>query len=92
MNENEILTQVKIALGICGDYQDSTLLLYINEAKEYIKGAGVSDTTLASKKAIGVICRGVADLWNYGAGDAKLSDYFIQRVTQLVLDEKAVKE
>ena len=85
MNDNEILAQVKTALGICGDYQDQTLRLYINEAKEYIKSAGVSD-------AIGVICRGVADLWNYGAGDAKLSDYFIQRVTQLVLDEKAVKE
>lgn len=92
MNENETLAQVKIALGICGDYQDQTLLLYINEVKEYIKSAGVSDATLVSKKAIGVICRGVADLWNYGAGDAKLSDYFVQRVTQLVLEEKAVTE
>ena len=35
--------------------------------------------------SIGVLTRGVADLWNYGSNDGKLSQYFIQRVSQLAL-------
>lgn len=78
MNE-EMLTKVKNALGIFGDYQDDTLVEYINEVTEFLLDAGVSQSNITS----GIIARGVSDLWNYGAGNGKLSEYFMQRATQL---------
>lgn len=83
MTNDELLGKVKKALGIGGTYQDDTLIIYINETKEYLLDAGVAASVLNSDKALGIICRGVADLWNYGAGNAKLSEYFMQRATQL---------
>lgn len=77
-----ILDKVKKALGITGDYQNDTLTEYINEVKAYIKDAGVPDAIINSDMSAGVISRGVSDLWNYGTG--KLSEYFYQRVSQLV--------
>ena len=85
MTEAELLEKIKIALGITGTYQDETLKLYILEVKEYLLNAGISPKTLDSSAAVGVITRGVSDLWNYGAGNAQLSEYFIQRATQLRL-------
>lgn len=90
MTDEELLAKVKSALGIGGTYQDTTLTVYIDEVKEYLLSAGISAETIASTKSIGVICRGVADLWNYGSGESKLSLYFMQRATQLALEEKVV--
>lgn len=78
-----VLKDVKNALGITGDYQDSTLNVYINDVKDYLKKAGVSDDVINSQASAGAIARGVADLWNYGSGDGKLSPYFYERVIQL---------
>lgn len=83
MTEAEILESVKNGLGITGTYQDETLKLYIQEIKDYMKSAGVSAETINGVASVGAIIRGVADLWNYGAGDAKLSEYFVQRIIQL---------
>ena len=76
-----MLEKVKSGLGITGTYQDETLQIYINDVKGYLLDAGVNSKTLDSSAAVGVIVRGVSDLWNYGAGN--LSEYFIQRATQL---------
>ena len=73
------LDQVKKALGIVGDYQDDTLQVYFNEAVDFLKDAGVLEANITA----GIVARGVSDLWNYGAGDGKLSPYFIQRAAQL---------
>ena len=73
----EYLTAVKQALGITGSYQDNTLLAWINETVAFLQDAGVSGITP------GLVARGVADLWNYGAGDGKFSSYFLQRAAQL---------
>lgn len=83
LTDEELLQKVKSALGIGGTYQDTTLTVYIDEVKEYLEDAGVDTNLINSNKAVGVICRGVSDLWNYGSGDAKLSLYFMQRVAQL---------
>lgn len=80
----DFLAEVKKALGIQSDYMDNLLQVYIDEVKEYIIDAGVSQEVAESKKSIGVIVRGVADLWNYGKGNAELSPYFKERVVQLV--------
>ena len=79
MTDAQMLTAVKAALGIEGTYQDNTITEYINEVTRYLTGAGVK----ASNITPGVVARGVADLWSYGAGGGKLSEYFMQRATQL---------
>jgi hypothetical protein len=79
MTDAQMLTAVKAALGIEGTYQDNTITEYINEVTGYLTGAGVK----ASNITPGVVARGVADLWSYGAGGGKLSEYFMQRATQL---------
>ena len=73
------LADVKKALGIQGDYQDCTLQVYFDEVVAFLIDAGVPTALMTS----GLVARGVADLWNYGAGDGKLSTYFMQRATQL---------
>lgn len=87
VNDVEILEKVKSALGINGDYQNDTLSVYIEEVKAYMRAGGVSLDVINSTLAVGAICRGVADLWNYGASTAEFSTYFIQRVTQLAYED-----
>lgn len=83
MATTTLLTQVKKGLGITGTYQDETLQVYIDEVKGFMLSAGVQPNVIESNVAVGCIMRGVADLWNYGSGNAKLSEYFKQRVQQL---------
>lgn len=86
----DILTKVKSALGITGNYQDTTLNIYIDEVKAYMKDAGVPKSVIDSDISAGVISRGVTDLWSYGTNDGKLSNYFYQRVSQLALSDEEV--
>lgn len=79
-----LIDKVKSALGITGTYQDNTLNVYIDEVKEYMLDAGVPESVVNSDVSAGVISRGVTDLWNYGSSGGKLSEYFYQRVGQLV--------
>ena len=79
MTDAEMLSGVKSALGITGEYQDNTLTQYIIEVKSFLTSGGVP----ADKITVGVVARGVSDLWNYGSGEGKLSDYFMQRAAQL---------
>lgn len=75
------LADVKNALGITGTYQDATIQVYVNEVVAFLNDAGVPSANITS----GIIARGVSDLWNYGAGDGKLSSYFIMRASQLAV-------
>jgi len=77
----ELLTDIKNALGITGEYQNNTLSVYVNEVIAFLVDAGVAETHITS----GLVARGVADLWNYGSGDGKFSQYFVQRAAQLSL-------
>ncbi len=83
ISDAELLAKVKQSLNIAGDPFDATLQLYIDEVKAYLAGAGVRTDVLGSTLAVGCIARGVADMWNYGNGDTKLSEYFYQRAEQL---------
>lgn len=76
---NETLQSVKRALGITGDEQNQTLLVYIHDVIGYLIEAGIPKCAISD----GLVARGVADLWNYGGNDGKLSEYFYQRATQL---------
>lgn len=75
------LDDIKNALGVTGTYQDATLQIYVNEVIAFLNDAGVASANITS----GIVARGVADLWNYGAGEGKLSDYFRMRAIQLAL-------
>lgn len=75
------LEDVKNALGITGSYQDATLTVYVNEVIAFLKDAGVPEANITS----GIIARGVSDLWNYGAGNGSISEYFKIRASQLSL-------
>lgn len=85
-----MLAHVKANLGITGDYQDATLQGYIDEVREYLQDAGIPETVTNTKPCGGIVTRGVADLWNYGAGGAALSPYFHERAAQLALKWGAV--
>lgn len=87
MTDNELLTETKTRLNITGTYQDKTLLGYIDDVKNYMIDAGVSQDLINSSVSVGVIVRGVSDLWNYGMGTATYSEYFYQRVIQLKYKE-----
>lgn len=78
-----MLEAVKTALNITGTYQDGALQQYIDEVNEYLISAGVPMKIIGTKSTAGTVTRGVADLWNYGAGQGKLSSYFYERVIQL---------
>lgn len=79
MASAEMLGKVKSALGIEGTYQDSTISEYIDEVVSFLTDAGVKQSDITA----GVVSRGVSDLWSYGSGNGKLSEYFMQRAAQL---------
>lgn len=83
MTDASILTGVKNALGVTGNFMDDTLNVYIDEVTSYMSNAGVTDSIIIA--SVGVIARGVNDLWNNNAGEGKLSPYFYDRVTQLAM-------
>ena len=83
-----MLEKVKINLGITGHFQDDTIKGYIAEVKQFLIDGGVDSKIVDDEEcSVGIISRGVADLWNYGSGGASLSPYFIQRVIQLSCKE-----
>ena len=75
------LSDVKTALSITGNYQDNVLQAYFDDVVGYLKSAGIDRSALT----VGIVARGVADLWNYGSGGTQLSEYFYQRAAQLAL-------
>lgn len=83
MAEFDMLTEVKGRLGITTNFQDQLIQGYIDEVKLFMLDAGVDTTVINSVASVGIIARGVSDLWNYGAGEAQLSDYFYKRLIQL---------
>lgn len=83
MADTAMISGVKSALGITGSAMDTTISVYIDEVTDYMRGAGVSPERSAA--SVGVVARGVNDLWNNDSGNGKLSPYFYDRVSQLVL-------
>ena len=85
MTEAEILAKVKTGLMISGEHFDEVLRLHIDEVKFYLRTAGVPDEVVDSDESVGVILRGVADLWSNGSGNVTFSPFFYDRVSQLAL-------
>lgn len=88
----DMLEHVKASLGQAGnDYINPVLQPYIDEVREYLHDAGIPETVSGTRRCGGLVARGVADLWNYGAGAAELSPYFYKRAAQLSLALEAEK-
>lgn len=85
MTEAELLKNVKSGLLITTTLFDDVLKIHIRDVKSYLKNAGVKDSVIESEDAVGVILRGVSDLWNNGSGNVEFSPYFRDRATQLSL-------
>ena len=77
----QILTNVKAMLMITGNFHDNALHLYIEEALDYMEGAGVERAI--AEKATGGIAGIVNDLMTGEAGKGEISPYNRQRVIQL---------
>ena len=87
-----MLEHVKNSLGQAGnDYIDPVFQPLIEEVREYLDGAGIPFSETDARPFGGIVARGVADLWNYGAGAAALSPYFHERAAQLALKWEAMK-
>ena len=76
MTDAELLTEVKKRIGITGDYQDDTLTGHIQDVKDFMQDAGVSEEVMQTTKIIGAVTRGVSDLWDYGSGNGEFSPSF----------------
>lgn len=81
--EYQHLEAVKKMIGASGTYQDDAIKGYIAEVIEYMDGAGVSRELAEGDTCIGVVARGVSDLWDLNGGKTSLSPYFKERVAQL---------
>ena len=81
-----MLEEIKTRLSIYGTDLDPTITGMIDDVVAFCLAAGIKYSQLTQPSAIGLIARGVADLWNYGAGDGKFSPLFHMRLNQLCID------
>lgn len=89
-NEQQ-LTQIKAALGIGNGIPDATLNVWLSDVKDYMLNAGVPNSVINAPTTIGTLTRGVADSWNYGAGNTGYSTLFKERVAQLAIGNTGVQ-
>lgn len=87
ISDEVLVAEIKKRMGITGNYHDALLLGYAQDVKEYMHAGGIPAEIVDGEASIGVISRGVADLWNLGAGAGHFSGVFVQRVTQMALTE-----
>lgn len=83
MADSTLLSSVKAALGVTGNFTDDTISVYIDDVVDYMTGAGVPQAVIL--QSAGVVARGVSDLWDNDGGNVKFSPYFHERVSQLAL-------
>ena len=83
----DIVQEIKTRLSITGDFHDGVISGLAQDVKVFMQMAGVKKSVVDSEKAIGVIARGVADLWT---GDGKFSEVFKQQVIQLSFEVENV--
>lgn len=92
MEDAELLKEVKTRLLVTGSYHDNLFMGYIKDVKDYLLSAGVKPRVINGTSSIGCIARGVADLWNYGAGEGRFSESFNQRLIQLSLPDSGMED
>ena len=84
MSIEQKLLKVKQGMLIGGNYNDESLKIFIGEAIQHMKDAGISDKFIESEKSIGLITLITSDL--YGT-EKKLSEYTKTRIVQASLTQ-----
>ena len=92
MSEAEMLEQVKKGLGIIGTFHDGILLRHIQDVKAFCISAGMSQEVIHSDASIGLLIRGVSDVWTQDSGKTSFSLLFMQRLVQLIIASNMAKE
>lgn len=92
VTDEALLSKIKKVLGVTGSFNDDALEVLIKDVKYYLIDAGVHETAVNSEAAVGVIARGVTDLWNLGSGTVNLSPYFKERAAQTAFSYPADKD
>lgn len=87
ITDETLLNEIKTRLLITGNYHDNVLLAFANDVKAYLHAAGIPAEIVDSGASVGVIAKGVSDLWNRGLEDGILSGFFMQRVAQMSFTE-----
>lgn len=83
ITDEELVNEIKKRLGITGAHHDTLLLAYANDTKEFMHSGGIPADVVDSEASVGLISRGVADLWNLGSGQGVFSGFFKQRIAQM---------
>lgn len=81
MEEYQYIDEVILAIG-ASLHQKSILKIYVNDVIDFMVDAGIKKEIAVSESCIGLVARGLLDVWNYGSGDTKLSPYFKEKVVQ----------
>ena len=81
----DLVSEIKTRLAVTGDHFDALLAAYAEDVKAFLVDGGVPEDVVESDEAVGCIARGVADLWNYGAGEGTFSPVFLQRAAQMAV-------
>lgn len=82
IKDTDLLAEVKKGLNMQGnDYQDDTVSVWIEDVKQYILNAGATADVVGSTLAVGVITKGVDDI--YVSHKDTYSDMFYQGVERL---------
>jgi hypothetical protein len=85
MNEESLLRECKIGLGLPEDSSDFDAVIKqkILAVKSFMSGAGVSAALMEDDLATGVIVLGVTDLWSMTGGEVNFSPVFYILLNQL---------
>lgn len=83
IDDKTLVEEIKTRLLITGNYHDSLILAYARDVKEYLHSAGIPAAVVNSGVSVGIISKGVSDLWNRGLEDGILSGFFRERVIQM---------
>ena len=92
MDDTTLVNELKKRLSITDNYHDEMLLTFANDTKDYLKAGGVSSELLESDKALGILARGVIDLWNNTPSGGSFSPVFLQRAVQMIAESEAEEE
>jgi hypothetical protein len=84
MTELELLEKVKVMTNYTDDEQNDFLMGWIEEAKQLMRGCGISDEYINGSNSVGIIAKIVTDLCDNGA----MTDYTHKRLIQLSLTYK----
>ena len=89
MTQEELLDKVMVGLDKIPPHLRDTIRIHMDDILLDMIDSGVPTTLIdlekdfIDRKCLGAVVRGVADVWNHGNSDTKVSEYYRQRVDKL---------